>query len=104
MTDIAFASKESRTKNYRLFFQRPGIPSDFLDSDGSYKAALETVTKPKVVNDSANRCVAQIEKCRYNSIITRIDNQTIKSTIFFKLFKIKQQKGTGETVKLHTKI
>src|SRR6218665_55581 len=64
------------TKNSRLFFQRLGIPSDFLNSDpqtwelrDDYKTALETVSQLKVVNDSAERGVDLIEE--YNSIITR---------------------------------
>src|SRR6218665_2491942 len=68
------------TKNSRLFFQRLGISSDFLDSDpqtwelrDDYKAALKTVSQLKVVNDSAERGVALIEE--YNSMITRKENQ-----------------------------
>src|SRR6218665_2418004 len=62
------------------FYQRFGISSDFLDSDpqtwelrDDYKAALETVSQLKVVNDSAERGVALIEE--YTSIITRKENQ-----------------------------
>ena len=68
------------TKNSRLFFQHLGISSNFLDSDlatwefrEDYKAALETVSQLKVVNDCAERGVALIEE--YNSIITRKEKQ-----------------------------